>query len=369
MAKDKSEYRLAQDQYEMLKRCSKKKDITEWNQWREGHGDVEIWLEGANLIGARLEGADLAGAHLEGAMLVGAHLEDARLCSAHLEGAILLEAHLEGADLFDAHLEGARLVDAHLEGATLLDAHLEGARFFGAHLQGANFRYAIVDGETCFREPGVNRYNPTQNTRGTDFTGVGLGNVRIDPGTRQLIERNNRHRSWQEWYMTHPRLKKPLRLFWWISDYGMSTTRIIAVFFILAFVFANIYYHWARLAPPGIVSNLLQDVQGVNVHWALVPLRTLYFSVVTMTTLGFGDMYAKANSIFGHVFLMLQVLLGYVLLGALITRFAILFTAGGPAGKYTEMAEETKQLLAKIKEKREQAHSTPQESEPKGQSD
>jgi hypothetical protein len=34
------------------------------------------------------------------------------------------------------------------------------------------------------------------------------------------------------------------------------------------------------------------------------------------------------------VLLALQVFLGYVLLGALVTRFAVLFTAGGPAGTF-----------------------------------
>jgi hypothetical protein len=32
---------------------------------------------------------------------------------------------------------------------------------------------------------------------------------------------------------------------------------------------------------------------------------------------------------------MVQVILGYVLLGALVTRFAVLFSAGGPAGKFS----------------------------------
>jgi len=50
---------------------------------------------------------------------------------------------------------------------------------------------------------------------------------------------------------------------------------------------------------------------------------------------------------------MLQVCLGYVLLGALVTRFAIPFTAGPPADKYTPMSEETKRLLAKIQQQRE----------------
>ena len=55
-------------------------------------------------------------------------------------------------------------------------------------------------------------------------------------------------------------------------------------------------------------------------------------------------MYANAQSILGHLLLMIQVILGYVLLGALVTRFAVLFTAGGPAGKFADEKEkETKE--------------------------
>jgi hypothetical protein len=50
--------------------------------------------------------------------------------------------------------------------------------------------------------------------------------------------------------------------------------------------------------------------------------------------LGFGDMYAKGQSIFGYLFLVVQVILGYVHLGALVTRSAVLFMAGGPAGTF-----------------------------------
>ena len=81
-------------------------------------------------------------------------------------------------------------------------------------------------------------------------------------------------------------------------------------------------------------TGKMQAANTQEVPWWLVPLRTLYFSIVTMTTLGFGDMYANAQSIWGHILLSVQVILGYVLLGALVTRFAVLFTAGGPAGKF-----------------------------------
>jgi hypothetical protein len=39
---------------------------------------------------------------------------------------------------------------------------------------------------------------------------------------------------------------------------------------------------------------------------------------------------------------MVQVILGYALLGALITRFAVLFTVGGPAGKFAKKERDLK---------------------------
>ena len=71
-------------------------------------------------------------------------------------------------------------------------------------------------------------------------------------------------------------------------------------------------------------------------------VHALYFSVVTMTTLGFGDMAANPDNWQGQVLLMLQVILGYVLLGALVTRFAVLFRAGGPAGKFAPIKTKEK---------------------------
>ncbi len=90
-----------------------------------------------------------------------------------------------------------------------------------------------------------------------------------------------------------------------------------------------------KVGHPCIVSNLLADGKLSVPVW-LLPLRALYFSIVTMTTLGFGDIYAYPSSLAGHLLLTLQVLLGYVLLAALVTRFAVLFTAGGPAGKFAD---------------------------------
>ncbi len=124
-----------------------------------------------------------------------------------------------------------------------------------------------------------------------------------------------------------------------MSDYGMSTVRVVGVFFLLALLFAAVYMNWGYWRPPGIVSKLIVQPEIGEAAWhyfGRALIRPVYFSIVTMTTLGFGDMYANKGSIAGHVILAVQVILGYVLLGALITRFAVLFTAGGPAGKFAE---------------------------------
>lgn len=34
-----SDRRFNQEQYDMLKRCSEKRDMKEWNKWREEHPD------------------------------------------------------------------------------------------------------------------------------------------------------------------------------------------------------------------------------------------------------------------------------------------------------------------------------------------
>jgi len=317
------------DQYDMLLRCSKKKDMTEWNDWRKTNKDEDICLEGANLQDFYLNGVWL---HEDHANLYG---------KVYLEGAIFRFAKLQDAKFWRAHLRNADFYAAEAEESNFCLSRLEGTDFTFANLKEAVFSFSTVDGYTIFSGCKVDQ--------GTYFLGVGLNNVRIDPGIKQHLERNIRYWRWQQWYkwkdgeyrpgnkrrVIFKILISPIRAFWWMSDYGLSTGRIILTFFALALIFANIYYHWGRIAPPGIVENLFVDRNGVPVEWWLVPLRTLYFSIVTMTTLGFGDMYANSHSVFGHILLSIQVILGYVLLGALVTRFAVLFTAGGPAGKFS----------------------------------
>ena len=378
MGKEKSgkdeqkERRFSQEQYDMLKRCSENKDMTEWNEWRKEHPDEEIWLEGRDFKGWWMQGANLmhgstlknntytsfGEVHLEGthfewanlqkAIFAGARMNDTRFWSAHAEDADFHGTWLMDAELGVAHFEGCDFSDSVLYNASFTPSWLNGTKFTNSDMRGCHGRGSVVDGSTRFWECIINRYS--KNQRFTDFTGVPLGNVIIDPATKQLLEYNIRRMNWEKWYpQQHWPLRWLVRKFWQISDYGISTKQIIKTFFQLALIFAAIYLAWGLIDyhlvglkdDPGIVSNLfvLEGEQETVSPW-LVPFRSVYFSIVTMTTLGFGDMYANAHSflrgLFGHALLGLQVILGYVLLGALITRFAVLFTAGGPAGKFAD---------------------------------
>jgi hypothetical protein len=137
--------RFNQKQYDILKRCSEQKNITEWNSYRAEQPEIRIHLQNADLRKAKLEGAKLSGASLEGAQFEGADLFAADLKKADLRRANLEKANLWGVTLCEANLEGAYLVSANLENADLRGANLEKANLWGANLEGAIVETATED--------------------------------------------------------------------------------------------------------------------------------------------------------------------------------------------------------------------------------
>lgn len=339
-------------QYRLLLKCSQEGNVEAWNNWRKSHPDEETWLCGVNLAKARCDKINLSQAHLEGAVLTGARLEDATICEANLDGAILWQAHLEKANLWRARMDDAQLWRARLQnatltharlkraflheadlrqadlsnadltGAVLAHARLEGTKLNNAQLRGADIQFALIDGATKIVDCEVDR--------DTDFRGVGLDAGRVEPGLSQLLKYNIRRKRWIEWYRIGPPWLRAFKLavvgsFWWISDYGHSTLRLLLTFVLFALAFAGVYY-----CNPGWLDGLNSARGSVGA------MHALYYSVVVMTTLGFGDVHPRGGVWQGQVLLIVQVMLGYVLLGALITRLSVLFTAGGPAAHFSK---------------------------------
>ncbi|MHC4166393.1 MAG: pentapeptide repeat-containing protein [Planctomycetota bacterium] len=130
-----------QEQYDILKRCSDKRNIAEWNSYRAEHPETTIRLQNADLRGGSLEGAQLSEANLAGARFERADLLAADLRNADLRKANFENANLWGVTLSEANLEGARLVSCNLE-----NADLRGANLVRADLRGTNLEEAIADG-------------------------------------------------------------------------------------------------------------------------------------------------------------------------------------------------------------------------------
>lgn len=254
------------------------------------------------------------------------------------------KARFNGVTYFNrAYLVDANMEDVCLKGADFTAAHLEQATFVKANLCGVRAQLAVVDGATLFTNCEIDEK--------TDFEGVGLDSARIDSRLKVRLKYNIRRHHWEAWYERHRVLQWPSRLFWWTSDYGSSMPRLIGTFAIVSLFFTLLYLlptipaptgspEWWPFAPswwPTVEHSFLEGLDAYKFErpdgtFGEIPLsfyrrllRAGYFSVVTMTTLGFGDIHAHPMSPAGQLLVMLQVLIGYVLLGALITRLAILF--------------------------------------------
>ena len=234
--------------------------IREWNS-RRANGELIPSLEGIVLHGKRLRGVNFG---------------DADLASATLDESTITDADLSGATLTFASLRGAVLVGTDFRGTKLYCADFTSARASKALFDDSmQCRGCLVDG--------------------------GFSDS-------PLLKRHIQDRAYIESYTS----SHPFRSWLWKTscDFGRSYLRLAIVFLIVAVVFASIYW-----ACPG----MLNWKESGKVEMCR-PVEALYYSVVTLTTLGFGDITARTNV--GASVVMFQVITGYVLLGLLISVLA-----------------------------------------------
>lgn len=112
------------------------------------------------------------------------------------------------------------------------------------------------------------------------------------------------------------------RLWRWSSDYGRSLGLWAFWSLFLAFVFALAYMPLPAWVPTWIQSVAPQFHQSTGVYSGepLTFWHCLYFSIVTFTTLGFGDIVADNAA--ARILVTLEVIFGYVMLGGLISIFS-----------------------------------------------
>ena len=137
------------DQYEMLKRCSEKKDMTKWNEWRKKNLNGEILLEGANFQHWVMKKVNLMQyekmVSLKKANFVDAHLEGSNFMRCNLEGANFEDTSIQGALLSGANLKDANFAGANLKDVNLFGTNLENVNLYGANLEAANLENTALE--------------------------------------------------------------------------------------------------------------------------------------------------------------------------------------------------------------------------------
>ena len=288
-------------------------------------------LTKANLSKAGLSMVDLNNAHLWDTNLRHANLSDANLSYAHLKGNNICRAQLWGADLSKARLWSVNLSNAHLRGSNLSEASLKGSKFNGTDLREANLEEANVTGiqydrktlckgirvATCYGNALFKRFAEDQDfleeLREQRWSGRRL------KGSFSKIEYD--FGNWGE------AVYQIWRLF---ADCGRSFSRwgIWCLFFIA--LFAALYTPTPDCLKPFMPGFMLDTIHDFGASFQQTadaygdqPMTfwsALYFSIVTFTTLGFGDVVAANGP--ARFWVTVEVIIGYIMLGGLISILA-----------------------------------------------
>ena len=261
-------------------------------------------LDGAEFLGTTFRRANLSECSAKKTGFGMTDLTGANFFNAHLEAATFVDAQVGRADLRAAKMEGCRMLEADLAGSDFSQADLTNADLRETDIRGVSFRQATMVGAQL-RD--VRNYTKADwigaDVRDIDFTGAYL--LR-----RHIIDENYlfefRHQS---------KITRLVYFVWkWTSDCGRSMVRWGGFLALNVWVFAIIYW-------------LMGDTHLKGIDAADGFIDYLYFSVVTFTTLGYGDI-APVTAV-GRGVLIVHIAIGYLGLGALLSILATKFASRG----------------------------------------
>ncbi|WP_430460004.1 pentapeptide repeat-containing protein [Thalassolituus sp. LLYu03] len=246
----------------------------------------QLIADGHSLEGFRLARADLSGIHL---LLAGQNrgvcLRDADLYRANLQGAHMFRIDLRGASLMKADCR-----DANLHFADLTQTNLLGTRFDGAKIE--NIEWGAQLRQQTQAQAAV------QNGNAADAADAFEQAEEICRGLRKVSEQQGLfelagHFFYEEMLMRRHQMAKPsfARTISWLVDlfcgYGEKPLRVIVFSLCLIGALACCYFLLGIRDGDSLVQLDLSASFGRNL---MNLLTTVYFSVVTFTTLGYGDL-------------------------------------------------------------------------------
>jgi uncharacterized protein YjbI with pentapeptide repeats len=267
-------------------------------------------LTGTNLCYTKFHGASLEQCILDECEFIGSELHHASLneCSAKrcgfggadltytsmintdLSEATLSRSILRHADLRASNLTKARLSEADLSHAIFTRAKLVESDLKQSDVLGTNFELADMQG--C-------RLLGIKNFKKAKWVGADIRD--LDLRGAYLVRRHIADENYLYEFQMTSRFHKALYYLWWASsDCGRSLPRWFVWLLCLTLIFAGIYTQ-----------------VSIDYGEHVTAFSPVYFSFVTLTTLGYGD--AVPASLTAQIVVTLQAITGYMGLGGLLS--------------------------------------------------
>ena len=256
------------------------KSAMELSERLEAYASGGGMLQGICLKKANLKNVNLVipgspdGYDMRGADLYRANLEHAHLFNINLEGSSLMKANLQ-----HANLHCARLQDTNLLGTKFTGAKIDNIKI-GSHVQQeAVAKQADKDNDLVkakdFYEQSEEIYRNLRKAAEAN----GIYTLAGHYARKELTMRRMQYDKWSQKRM----VSKAVDLF---CGYGESPINVILFSLMLIFVCAILFFIFGVQSSEGIIRLSFEKSFFDNL---MNFFSTIYFSVVTFTTLGYGD--------------------------------------------------------------------------------
>ena len=294
---------------------------------------VEVLLEGRPEPGERLDGAMLREAALVDVdWLAGCRLIAADFDGATLRGSDLSDADLRGASFQGADLHGTTLAGTNVENADLREADLRGSDLRDARMYRTLFGGALINNDTTLDEEVVYEREAAASDE-LDLHEIGDAIVWTYRAFQRLYEENALHDRRDHYYRQEQDARR--RIAWrrgeyalalrqegsrWVMRYGTSPWRVLVtqlVVILLCAAFFPLSGGIQETAGEQAVTFRVEDPTTASQYWLLrVFFKSLYFSVITFATLGYGDI--QPIGFWARMIAGTEALLGVLLMALLV---------------------------------------------------
>lgn len=284
--------------------------------------------------GERLDGADLRGAPLAGTgFLAGCSLIGADFTDAVLDGTDLTGADLRRTTFRDVDARQASFTATNLHDAVFIFVDLRGADFTDARLYRARLTDVRVDLETSFGESAayeeaVDAEMPADQVRSltdsAEWVYRELQRVYDENAFPERVRANYLRemdlRRRQAWAVGDYLRALKLAGSRWVMRYGTSPWRVVGASLVLIAVCAVLYPLTGgirEIRGDALITYRIEDPSATP--WRVLVtafFKSLYFSVVTFATLGYGDIQPIGS--WARLIAGVEALLGALLMALLV---------------------------------------------------